>query len=260
MKHLLTLLFLQLGLTAFGQISIKETDKSLAKITDNLYASKYEVSNSQYNAFLFVLKNSKQLDKYAIARIDSLKWTDKLSNNAAYAEYYHLHIAYKDYPVVNISYDAALLFCEWLTNEYNASPDRKFNKVKFRLPTEQEWMMAAQGGDNSAIYPWEGKELRNSKGCYMCNFIRPSADSIGIAGNLNDAADITAPVKAYYPNNFGLYNMSGNIAEMMADKGIVKGGSWCDYAENMTILSTQSYDGSAKRTVGFRYFVDIIER
>jgi formylglycine-generating enzyme required for sulfatase activity len=176
-----------------------------------------------------------------------------------YAEYYHKHPAYKDYPVVNISHDAAILFCEWLTNDYNASPDRKFKKVKFRLPTEQEWITAAQGGDINAIYPWQGKELLDKKGNYRCNFLKPDNKSNGIAGSVNDAADITAPVKSYSPNKFGLYNMCGNVAEMLLDKSYVKGGSWNDKAEFITILSKQDYDGTAKRTVGFRYFVDIIE-
>jgi formylglycine-generating enzyme required for sulfatase activity len=247
-------------MTVFGQVNIKETDRSLAKINDDLYASKYEVSNDQYMQFLSALKKANQNDKYKITQIDTANWIDKLAYNVPYAEYYHKHPAYKDYPVVNINHAAAMMFCEWLTNEYNSTAGRKFKKVKFRLPSEQEWMIAAQGGDATKVYPWQGIELINEKGQYRCNYSRSNKGISGIAGSVNDAADITAPVNSYYPNNFGLYNMSGNVAEMLSDKSVVKGGSWNDGAEFLTIGSKQTYDGTARKTVGFRYFVDIIEK
>jgi sulfatase modifying factor 1 len=255
MRYILTAVLIQFCLTAFGQLDIKEVEKTVVKINDSLYASKFEVSNSQYISFINALKKANQKEKLEIAQIDTSLW-----NMKPYAKYYHTHPAYKDYPVVNISYDGAIMFCDYLTNEYNSSPARKYKKVKFRLPTEQEWILAAKGGGNSAIYPWQGSDLKDKKGRQMCNFVRPINDSMTIAGTLTDDPDITAPVKSYSPNKFGLYNMSGNVAEMIAEKSSVKGGSWFDKSEFMTIISKQEYDGNAKITVGFRYFLDIIEK
>ncbi len=75
----------------------------------------------------------------------------------------------------------------------------------------------------------------------------------------NNSEDITAPVNAYYPNGFGLFNVSGNVAEMISDKQIIKGGSWQSIPEFLTITSKQSNDGNPKPTVGFRYFVDVVD-
>lgn len=260
MRHILTVIMIQICLTTFGQVNIKEVDKSLAKINDNLYASKYEVSNSQYVAFILSLKKEKQTGKLAIAQIDSSKWLDKLGYNKPFVSNYHTHAAYKDYPVVNIRQEAAIMFCEWLTNEYNSNPNRKFKKVKFRLPTEQEWMIAAQGGDNSATYPWDGNELKNKKGQYMCNFAITNDGGTEVSVNLKNSIKFPTSVKSYFPNKFNIYNLSGNIAEMLADNTIVKGGSWLDSSEFMKIISKQNYDGSAKNSIGFRYFLDVIEK
>ena len=120
--------------------------------------------------------------------------------------------------------------------------------------------MAAQGGDNSAIYPWTGNELRNSKGLLMCNLKRENKDTLGIAGKLNENADIITPVISYWPNKFGIYNMSGNVSEMLDVKEIIKGGSWMNDASFLRIDSKNNYDGSPKTFVGFRYFVEIIEK
>jgi formylglycine-generating enzyme len=257
MKKLLSItLSTLLSLTAFGQADIKEINESLAKINDRLYASKYEVSNKLYMTFLHSLKQSNKTDLLSVAQVDTLKWKDALSFNEPYVSFYHSHPAYHNYPVVNINHEAAKLFCEWLTEQYNSDPKRKFKKILFRLPSEKEWMMAAQAGDNSAIYPWEGKDLRNKKGQIMCNFKRELND---IDKKNTDNADITAPVNSYWKNNFGLYTVSGNVAEMINEKGIAKGGSWRDGSEYLKIDAKYKYDGNAQTFMGFRYFAEILE-
>lgn len=57
-----------------------------------------------------------------------------------------------------------------------------------------------------------------------------------------------------------MYNMSGNVAEMISDASIIKGGSWLDGAEKMAISNKQAYDGLAKYSVGFRYFMEVVEK
>lgn len=251
----------------------KFVENSIAKINENLYASKYELSNDFYRYYENEIRKTGKTEDLKTVIPDTNNWKSKLAYNEPYVQYYYRHPAYNNYPMVNISHEAAILFCKWLTEQYNVNPKRKFKKVLFRLPTLKEWEYAAKGGLEELPYPWGVSLFEN--GNYQCNFHKIGAENIvfdnitnsykvvkwesmGIAGYLNDNADVTAPVNSYFQNGYGLYNMSGNIKEMIDVKGVAKGGGWRSPGGDVMIKSISYYKNS-DTDLGFRYFMEVIE-
>lgn len=241
--------------------------------TDSFYLYNSEISNAFYRYYLSQLKDTAA---YRKALPDTLVWRNQYAYNEPYVDYYFRHPAYNDYPVVGVSWEQANAFCAWLTKTYNAMPDRKFKNATFDLPSKTEWWAAANGGRQLALYSWGGPELMNAKGQALANYTKISqssmrrdtingrvyysgnsgSDYMGNAGMLNDAADVTAPVNSYFANGFGLYNMNGNVEEMVREKGISKGGSWRDTGYYLRNDSEERYTGvSAER--GFRVMMRV---
>lgn len=230
--------------------------------------SEGEITNAEYQTFLNDLLARGETEKYAIATIDTMKWVGPESSNMNYASYYHNHAAYEGYPVVNISKEGAKLYCEWLTERY-AQLTPEGQQLIFRLPLKTEWLRAACGDNLDAVYSWGGSYLRNSQGNVLANFVHIGDGAIARdedeafevkpmnPSTSGDYKDVIAPSSSYYPNKYGVYNMNGNVAELLADKDEVIGGSWYDTGYDIRNRSVKKYEGTSPK-VGFRIVATIV--
>ena len=189
------------------------------------YMDETEVANVDWKEFLFyILKDSGEAMHDKLYP-DTTVWLRDLAFNDPYTQYYYSHIAFNTYPVVGVNWHQANEYCKWRTNVVNNTllqddPEAVLFPA-YRLPTEAEWEYAARGLLEEENYPWEGKSLRDARGKFRANFKRGRGDYAGWAGgdgrHFTDGYMITAPVKSFYPNDFGLYNMAGNVAEWTMD-------------------------------------------
>lgn len=236
-------------------------------VNDSLYLGKYEVSISDYFAFMDDLKANERLDLIDNYVIDSLF----NKNIIIYGSRYNSNSTnILNYPVSNINYESAVEFCKWKTNQYNNNPKRKFNKVIFRLPTEKEWEYAALGGHSYMEYPWGGPYLRAKDGKLLCNFLRLTSKDITY-NNVTNKYEVVLDdffnyipyniksIDSYKPNDLGLYNLSGNIAEMVAEKGLAKGGGFNDPGYDVRIKSQKFYSKKSD-DLGFRVVMVVLEK
>ncbi len=245
-------------------------EKNFVSVTDNLFAGKFEVSNIAYKEFLASFKDDPS--RYKELNVASENWDNALAFSDPIKENYFSHPAFYEYPVVNVSQEGAQAYCAWLTDLYHTDPRRKYKKVVFRLPTVEEWEQAAAAGQEEAIYAWGGTYMQNAHGKYQCNFrvisqhqlAKDENNQLVVASgltnrlDLNDQYLITAPVDAFPPNEFGLYNACGNVAEMTATEGLAKGGSWADTGYDVRIGSEKQFLNASPK-VGFRVFMEILE-
>lgn len=188
---------------------------------------------------------------------------------------YFSHPGFAEYPVVGVTWEQAHAFCQWRTDYFlsNSVVDAQ----KYRLPTEAEWEYAARGGRKMATYPWGGNYARDAKGCFLANF-KPYRGSY-----VDDTGTATMRVAQFRPNDFGLFDMAGNVAEWtssayntatntyvndlnpelqyMARKDdpdvlkrkVIKGGSWKDISYYLQCgTRTYEYQYESKPYIGFR--------
>ena len=265
----------------------------------SFYMDEWEIRNKDWNEYVNWMRVvfGKTAPKLVLKALPNVKvWREDLAYNEPQLENYFTHPSYNEYPVVGITWEQAMDFCQWRTDRANelaliqsgviVPPDYSkldqmnsldtiansfvFNTQKyliqanyqptsgknqkkdlyghprkvdmsdgilfsnFRLPTEAEWEYAAYAliPDNNGmipegkIYPWNGNQLRNpsrkNQGRMMANFIKGRGDIMGSTG-------ITSPVNSFFPNDFGLYNMAGNVNEWVLD--VYRATSYTDIAE-----------------------------
>ena len=212
---------------------------------------------------------------------DTLCWVHDYTYtmNEEFTKNYFTSTAYDNYPVVGVSWLQAKAFCIWRSrflNDYLESIDYQMMN-DFRLPTEAEWEFAARGGIAAESYPWGGPYVRNPNGCFLANYepLRGAYD--------DDGGVRTLMVGHYAPNDYGLYDMAGNVAEWCADaysestyivanalspfynytakeddplamkRKVVRGGSWKDQKYFIQV-QTRSFEfqDTCKSYIGFR--------
>lgn len=212
---------------------------------------------------------------------DTLCWIQDFtySYNEPWTKQYFWHPGYDDYPVVGVSWKQASAFSIWRTRFHNSAlkAEGDYPVQEYRLPTESEWEYAARGGIALNMYPWGGPYIRNDQGCFLANF-KP------LRGNyVDDGGLVTLPVGSYEPNEFGLYDMAGNVAEWTSGaydesaysfthdmnpnyeynalpddppalkRKVTRGGSWKDIGYYLQCATrTYEYQDTAKSYIGFR--------
>jgi formylglycine-generating enzyme required for sulfatase activity len=252
-----------------GTFEFEEKDVSVAAF----YMLTTEVTNKQYREFILDLKIQRKRADYLIAVPDTMQWKSKNTYNEPYVEYYFQHPAYDNYPVVNVTKAGAELYSIWLTKKMRSKyPKLNFND--FRLPSKEEWVYAAKGGLKHSPYPWGGPQTTNSEGDVLANYLIVGDRNItkDEKGKLqitkknyqynhvrNEGVDILAPSKSYWYNNYGLYNMAGNAAELVARDTVAMGGSWRSPGFDIQVTSEVSAI-EAKPTIGFRVVSSFVGR
>lgn len=248
-------------------ISARSLDKTLVKIKNGLYAFTTEVTNEQYEAFLMDLVKNKEFELLETCKSPKTDWRSLLPGEFANLSDTKVfdnggHPDSPRAPIQNISFEAAQAYCAWITKVYNQSTEKRkeHGKVLFRLPTEAEWELAAYGKGTSD-YPWKTSKYTNEKGCYLANAYTteedPTCDDCSAKRiSSRDGGFFPVVADAYFPNDYGLYNTSGNVAEMIQEKGIAKGGSWEDTPKNCKVTSRKEYQESSP-AVGFRVFMEL---
>jgi len=173
------------------------------KINDTLYADETEVSNFSWLEYQFWIftKYGYYSDEYKAVLPDTLVWRDKAAYNEPYVEYYLRHPAYRNYPVVGISYEQAIEYCKWRTERVQEFMciSKKYDLIDFeyRLPTKQEWEFLSNNGNYGDGYNVFSNRGKDEKGRMTSNRRLPKGDTLGWNGIIQDNADVTAPVYSY---------------------------------------------------------------
>lgn len=247
------LVFIEGGRTVLGsgeEDLLKFRDNIERTVTvASFYMDETEIANIHWLEYLWYIKQDSTREFYETALPDTTVWVKELAYNDPYVDHYFRYPGFRYFPVVGIKWDQAVDYSTWRTRAVNQKlaedaglelPAESNGRIplesgvvlpNYRLPTEAEWEYAAkaligtqwldENQTHKRLYPWDGHALRNpygrDMGYFLANFKRGRGDYAGIAGKLNDGAMITSYIYEFPPNDFGLYNMAGNVNEWVLD-------------------------------------------
>ena len=186
---------------------------------------------------------------------------------------------------MGVNWKQATAFCHWRTKLWDQFKLDEPNTEVFRLPSEAEWEYAARGGHDISPYPWGGPYIRNAKGCLLANF-KPGRGNYPEDGGLH-----TVKADAYFPNDYGLYCMAGNVSEWTSSafhenayinehdlnsdyrydaksddpeafkRKVIRGGSWKDISYYcQTGTRSWEFQDTTKSYIGFRCVITYLGR
>lgn len=253
MKKLLILI--TLAIISFSFIHKKKiVPPGTVKINDTLFVDETEITNLSWREFENWTAEvyGKNSNEHLAMLPDTMIWQQKISYTEPSMEYYYWHPAFNNYPILGLSYEQTKTFCIWRTKRVIQIliSKKDFSNLNFlyRLPTKVEWEFLAitsldvfknNGFNNKGckqlnceLIPYKTNHVCKEKQCHSCNWT-------------------VTNVKSYSKNQFGIYNMIGNVAEMVNEKGICKGGSWKDSLENCRIGKDTPYQ-KPTAWLGFR--------
>lgn len=273
MKYLFFLLICSISLSAYGQAKKPTIPPGMVKIKESLYMDVDELRNVDYREYVMWLRQvfGERSEKYLKALPDAKQSPD----------YYFKNPEANNYPVVGVTYEQAFNYCKWRTdrlferdlalrNLIEINPDQNAESyfsierlrngryripriqelqgmqiTAFRLPTKEEWELAAAGKLDVAQYPFGMQDTTRIK------------LKMTIERSLEDDIIKTASFKRGLPNAYGVVNIIGNAAEMIGTKGIAKGGSWKHKVEDCKIKNDLAYD-KPENWLGFRCVAETV--
>ena len=272
-------------------VDYQQAAKSPYKIDYANNTGKYEGQVTNLDGSRTDVKDRSSFIKHSIINVypDTLCWIRDFtySFNDPQASLYFWHPSFDDYPVVGVSWVQATAFSIWRTDYMNSALRKNdvADVQSYRLPLETEWEYASRGGLDLSMYPWGGPYTRNYKGCFLANF-KP------LRGNYIDDGGLRTVIVGHYPpNDFGLYDIVGNVSEWTMSayepssynftwdmnpnytynakeddppamkRKVIRGGSWKDLAYYMEV-STRDYEYQDTSTsyIGFRCILPYLGR
>ncbi len=247
------------------------------------YMDETEIANIHWLEYLHYLNVSDSSREVYIAALpDTTVWEARLAYNDPYVDHYLRYPGFRYFPVVGVSWVQASNYGDWRTAAVNQKlyeesgeelPETTGGRIplesgvvlpNYRLPSEAEWEYAAtaligtqwldENQTHQRLYPWDGHALRNpygkEMGYFLANFKRGRGDYAGIAGKLNDGALITSYIYEFPPNDFGLYNMAGNVSEWVLD--VYRPMSFQDF-DDLNPIRRDGYQDEIKNDISGQY-------
>ena len=225
------------------------TPPGTVKIGSHFFMDATEISNISWMEYMYWNESTfgKSSKEYLSSLPDTSVWDEPFSSH------YLSHPAYRDYPVVGVSWQQANSYSKWRSERVMEHiealrlehPKRIYpSKINYRLPTLAEWELVANANYSEKT---QRKLAKKYTECNKHNF----------KSNKENTPNTTAPVFQYWPNEYGVYNIMGNVAEMITKKEISKGGSWEDFENDVSVSKNFKYT-TPQKWVGFRCVCEVV--